>query len=165
MTDVLVKDEVRDVLARLARGTDRRDRALIASCYHPGAFDDHGGYQGDGDGFADWAVETLEMFTATMHFLGNSDIRISGGVVHSETYCTAHHLFPPNDAGVVKDSIMCLRYVDRFELRNRAWRIANRTCVFDFTYVVESTERWPLAPPFVVGEPGPGDPSYRLLES
>jgi len=38
---------------RLARGTDRRDAALIRSCYHADAVDDHGAFRGGPAEFAE----------------------------------------------------------------------------------------------------------------
>lgn len=164
LSNMLAKDEIHEVLVRLARGTDRCDLMLMQSCYHNDAHDDHGGFQGGGDEFAKWVMETLpQHFQATMHELGNSDIRIDGDVAYSETYCTAHHVMFPDDRGVTKDSVMGLRYVDRFERRNGAWLIARRTCVYDWTYVIAADEAWPLDPPFVTGSRGAEDPSYKLL--
>ena len=110
LRNLLAKDEIRDVLNRLARGTDRCDRILIQSCYHEDAFDDHGGFQGSGDEFARWVIETLPTyFRATMHKLGNSDIRVESDTAYCETYCTAHHVMHPDANSVVKDSVMGLR--------------------------------------------------------
>ena len=98
---MLAKDEIREVLARLARGTDRCDLMLIQSCYHDDAYDDHGGFQGGGDAFAKWAVDMLTTsFKATMHSLGNIDIRVEGDLAYCETYCTAHHVMHPDENGV-----------------------------------------------------------------
>ena len=38
--DLLARAEITDVIQRLARGTDRLDQELMASCYHPDGFDD-----------------------------------------------------------------------------------------------------------------------------
>lgn len=161
---MLAKDEIREVLTRLARGTDRCDPMLIRGCYHDDAYDDHGGFQGSGDEFAKWVVKTLpHFFKTTMHNLGNSDIRVEVDVAHSETYCTAHHVMYPDENGVTKDSVMGLRYVDRFERRRNAWLIARRTCVYDWTYVLASDEAWPLEPPYTTGSQNLEDPSYLLL--
>ena len=159
---LIAKDEIRTVLLRLARGTDRRDEELIRSCYHPDGFDDHGAYRGDPAGFAEWVPKTLAMFEATMHVLGNVSIEIDGDIAHCETYCTAHHVFPPEDPGGARDSVMGLRYLDRFERREGSgWLIARRVCAFDYTYIVPIVERWPLDAPFVRGCPGRDDPSYE----
>ena len=76
---MLAKDEIKEVLTRLARGTDRCDLMLIQSCYHDDAYDDHGGYQGDAGGFVDWLKPTvMDAFSCTMHKLGNVLIEVDG---------------------------------------------------------------------------------------
>ena len=160
LQELVDREEIRSVLMQLARGTDRRDPELIFSCYHPDGFDDHGAYRGGAAGFAEWVPKTLAMFETTMHVLGNIHIEIDGDVAETETYCTAHHVFPPDDAGGQRDAIMGLRYLDRFERRGGPWRIARRICVFDYTYIAAAVGRWPLDPPFVRGRTDREDPSY-----
>lgn len=53
-----------------------------------------------------------------------------------------------------------LRYLDRFERRGGLWRIAQRTCVWDYSYIVPIRDKWPLGPGFRLGRPGREDPSY-----
>lgn len=159
--DLESREEIREVLMRLARGTDRRDRELILSCYHPDGFDDHGAFRGSPAEFADWVPKILGQFTATMHVLGNVSIDLRGDVAFVETYCTAHHIFPAGAPEGPRDGIMGLRYVDRFERRQGGpWRIARRLCVWDYAYAVRD-ERWSLPPSFVPGRPDREDPSYE----
>jgi hypothetical protein len=159
--DLLAKDEIRGVLMRLARGTDRRDGALIRSCYHPDAIDDHGAFHGGPAEFADWVARALSIFESTMHVLGNIGIELVGDVAHVESYCTAHHVFPPHDPGGARDNVLGLRYVDRFEKRGGRWLIAKRSCVYDYSLCVRAGEAWPLDPPFTRGRSDEKDPSYR----
>ena len=56
LEDVLAKEEIREVVLKLARGTDRLDRELIVSCYHEGALDDHNEFRGPPEAFADWVL-------------------------------------------------------------------------------------------------------------
>jgi ketosteroid isomerase-like protein len=162
LAELLAKDEIRDVLARLARGTDRRDAALIRSCYHPDAVDDHGAFRGSPAEFAEWVPKTLSLFACTMHVLGNVSIELAGDVAHVETYCTAHHVFPPDAPGGARDAILGLRYLDRFERRGGgAWLIASRLCAYEYSLMIPAGEAWPLEAPFVRGRPDRSDPSYR----
>jgi ketosteroid isomerase-like protein len=161
LDQLLSKDEIREVLARLARGTDRRDAALIRSCYHADAVDDHGAFRGSPDEFAEWVPKALAIFESTMHVLGNISIELDGDTARVESYCTAHHVFPAHDPGGARDVVMGLRYVDRFERRRDGrWLIANRLCVYDYCVGVPAGDAWPLDPPFVRGRPDRSDPSY-----
>ena len=163
---LLDEQEIRAVLTRLARGTDRRDPELIRSCYHADGFDDHGAFRGTPAEFAEWVPQTLSIFECTMHVLGNIQIEIDEGRTRAwtETYCTAHHIFPQNGeegVGDARDAVMGLRYIDRFERRtDGAWRIAKRVCAYEYAHVVVPSEVWGLAPPYVRGSAGPQDPSY-----
>jgi hypothetical protein len=140
--DLLAREEITDVVKALARGTDRLDRDLMASCYHPDGTDDHNVFRGTGTEFAQWVVDTLPHFQATMHFIGPPRIRTSrsefgGDVARVDTYCVAHHVSKPDDAGLQSDMVLGLRYVDRFERRGGRWLIAARVCAFDWSHTVE----------------------------
>jgi hypothetical protein len=187
LDDLLSRQQITDVIQRLARATDRRDSEAIRACYHADAFDDHGAFQGGPDAFAAWVPKVLALFASTQHFLAPPRIELDGDVAHCETYCTAHHVTPASDPAGERDSVMGLRYLDRFERRvdptpfgepptppasadglpigrsrrPQAWRIAKRTCVWDYTYIVPVTDKWPLGPGFRLGRPDRDDPSYR----
>jgi len=156
VADLLAREEISDVIKRLARGTDRLDEELMASCYHADGFDDHNAFRGSGTEFARWVVTTLPHFTATMHFIGSPLIRIDGDTAQADTYCVAHHLSESTDM------ILGLRYLDRFELRHGAWLIARRVCAFDWTYTVpiDAATRWAFAEDFTIGVRDRTDPAY-----
>jgi SnoaL-like domain len=136
LDDLLAREEITDVVKALARGTDRLDRELMASCYHPDGTDDHNVFRGTGTEFAQWVVDTLPHFEATMHFVGPPRIRREGNRAKVDTYCVAHHVSKPDDAGLQSDMVLGLRYVDRFECRDGRWLIAARVCAFDWTYTI-----------------------------
>jgi hypothetical protein len=134
--DLLAREEITDVIKDLARGTDRLDRELMASCYHPDGTDDHNVFRGTGTEFAQWVVDTLPHFQATMHFVASPRIRRDGDVAKVDTYCVAHHVSAPDADGQQSDMVLGLRYVDRFERRDGTWLIAARVCAFDWTVTV-----------------------------
>jgi hypothetical protein len=186
LDELTSRHEIEQVILRLARATDRRDAEAIRACYHADAFDDHGAFQGGPAEFAEWVPKVLAMFAATQHFLSPPRIELDGDVAHCETYCTAHHVTPPSDPDGARDAVMGLRYVDRFERRfvpsagdesaptppasggdlpggqsrRPVWRIARRTCVWDYTYLVPAGNQWPLGPSYRRGRPDRSDPSY-----
>ena len=128
---ILDRQAIHDVLMRYARGIDRCDWALVESCYHPGAHDDHGRFKGPVEEFMPWVKTQLERFDSTMHFLGNVLIELDGDTASAETYCVAYHRLKGEDV----DSIAGLRYVDRFERRAGAWRIADRAIVVEWNRI------------------------------
>jgi hypothetical protein len=158
---VLAKDAITDAIHRVARGTDRLDRDLIESGYHPDGFDDHNSFRGGPVEFADWVLEVLPHFAATHHFLGQTRIEVEGKVAHAETYCDAHHVGYMDAEGRCTDMVLGLRYVDRFEKRGGEWKIAHRVCAFDWTYTVVSDAMWPFGDDFTVGRRDRTDVTYR----
>ena len=87
---VIAESEIRDALARYARGADRNDVALLRTAYHDDATDSHGYFVGDIDGFEQWFSERHAAVTQSMHFLGNCLIEFDGDdTAHVETYCQA----------------------------------------------------------------------------
>ncbi len=123
---------IRHVLTRYARAIDRFDMDLLRTVYHSDAYDDHGGYKGDIEGFIEYLKEVLPRFQSTQHFLGNIHVELDGDRAHSETYCQAWHRIAGDPETQAHDSVAGLRYVDLFERRNGEWRIARRKVVIDW---------------------------------
>ena len=114
--DLLAREEIGDVVKDLARGTDRLDAELMASCYHPDGTDDHNVFRGTGTEFAQWVVDTLPALRGhhALHRLAPHP-RATGDRAQVDTYCVAHHVSRPDDDGQQTDMVLGLRYVDRFE--------------------------------------------------
>ena len=167
LEDLLAREEIRDVVRRLARGTDRLDRELIVGAYHPDATDDHNEFRGPPEAFADWVLEVLPFFQATTHFVGTPGIELEGERAWVETPCVAHHVSRPDENGAQSDLVLGLRYCDRFEHRgDTGWRIAHRVCAFDWTYTVpfRADEGFPFREDFTVGRRDRSDVSYKRTE-
>jgi len=153
---------IRDTLARYWRGVDRRDAALVASTYHPGAYDDHGYYKGPVEGF----VETLQpgvwnYFENTQHFSGHIAVELDPSDpdrARVESYAEAHHIRRQDDGGC-QDLVYGLRYVDRFSRRNGEWRIANRVCTWDWARS-DPTGGIPLPDTYYRGHHSKEDPVF-----
>jgi hypothetical protein len=122
---LLAHHEISQVIYRYARGIDRFDLDLVRSCYHPDAHDQHGNMEGDVDAFIDMCRRVLPAFEATQHFMGNLLIEVDGDRARAETYAVIYHRIKKDD-GTGKDEVWGIRYVDRFERRDGAWRIAYR---------------------------------------
>ena len=124
---------------------------------HADAFDDHGAYQGNLDGFVDFvAREVWSRFRTTMHKLGQALIEIDGDVAQSETYAVCHHVIEEGGHDVA-DNVMGIRYLDRFERRDGAWRIARRALRWEW---IRTDALDPLDPAWTHGTAGPGDPIF-----
>jgi hypothetical protein len=128
--ELLDREKIRDCLARLSRGEDRRDAALIKACYWPDASDDHGVFLGSAEEFLAWVVPGMPSIPVTLHTLGQSLIDLRGDTAAVETHVTAYHRINMN--GPERDIVIGGRYLDRMEKRQRAWRIAQRTMLYDW---------------------------------
>lgn len=153
LRELVDRQAIHEVVLRYARAADRLDWELAASCFHDDGIMDasfwkrraHDEYAdrltGRSKGhIGDWAISTA-------HYMINCLIEIDGDSASAETYCVAFHRTeggslpaPVRDAGALgdgraRDVWMGIRYVDRFERRDAAWKIAERVLIFDWTRV------------------------------
>ncbi len=161
LDDLLAHREISDLLLRYCRGIDRLDLELVRSCYWPDATDSHGGFHGTRDEFVAWVANLLPRFASTLHFVGNSLVEIEGDAAVAETYAIAFHRGPEETPSL--NLIVGVRYVDRFERRAGAWRIAERVCVTEWSRVDDAAGRFPIAPGHVTGKRDRGDVLYEML--
>jgi hypothetical protein len=130
MQAVLDRESIRDCLARLARGEDRRDADLIrASCW-PDSQTDYGVFAGNFDAYLAWVVPGAEAILCTQHMLGQSYIDLDGAQARVETQVMSYHRI---DMGAEqRDLVIGGRYLDLFEQRKGDWRIAKRMMLYDW---------------------------------
>ena len=153
------REAIRDLLARYCRGIDRRDRALVASCFHPDASDDHGDGARTLEDFLAWCFELLDGYDHTSHFLGQSLIEFTDATTaRVETYGVAAHRAAggPDHRNLTTG----FRYLDRITERDGVWRIAERRAVTDWSRHDPEAMWWTVPPHYLQGAPGPTDPSY-----
>jgi hypothetical protein len=168
---------IQDLLVRYCRGVDRRDWAQVRDCFHPDARDDHGEYKGDAAGFMQWVQKRHAAVAQSMHFIGNCLIEFAGeDVAVVETYyvawqqldaeagAAARSLLEQGGAGAVQGALeidVMGRYVDRFERRGGAWRIARRAVVFEALRTRAATGG-PLNPAWAQQKRDRTDPLYAM---
>lgn len=162
---LLDREAIRDCMYRYCRGIDRADEAALRSAYWEDATDSHGAYQGSAAGFIAQALPKLRAGGRRVHQVSNILIELHGDVAAVESYFLA---FQAAAAAPAKATLLCGRYVDRFEKRAGEWRVAARMVVYDW---IEERERPELAQDdaalFGVRQPtgkaAPEDAVYGLL--
>jgi hypothetical protein len=157
---------IRRVLLDYVRGIDRLDLDRVRTCYHPDATDTHGSFAGTVDEFCVWVERVLRRYDSTMHLLGPPAVDVVASdpdgtptAAAVETYGLAFHRTaggPPEH-----NLVTGFRFVDRFECRAGAWRIARRTAVTEWSQVVDEAAWWPLPAGLLVGTRDRTDPVYR----
>ena len=157
------KAECTELVLRVARAIDRRDAELLASLFHPDATDDHGMFVGTATDFIAFVMPLLATMKQTQHVLGQTLVELDGNRAAGETYFVAHHTLTSPDGTIFM--IAAGRYLDRFERRDGAWKIAHRHAVYDWNSTVPSTDSFDRANPgtWVYGVPGKEDRSYAHL--
>lgn len=159
--DLIDKAEIRDVIYRGARGSDRVDVDLSRSCFHSDSVERHGTFEGNSQEYLSDPRRTSPGNVMNHHLLGQSIIDLDGDVAHAETYILCHQISQaPGNEQIL--NIVASRYVDRFERRDGAWKIASRTAVIDFGYQTPLSDLnvWQRLGDFVRGQRWPDDEVY-----
>ncbi len=128
--EVIDREMIRDCLARISRGEDRRDASLIRSGYWPDAVFDFGIFTGNFEEYLAWVVPGSPAVTNTLHTLGQTLISLRGSSAATETHVTCYHRM--NLGAQERDVTMAGRYLDRLEKRDGQWRIIQRTLIYDW---------------------------------
>lgn len=138
----MARQEILEVLARYARGVDRADAELLASCYHDDATEEHGTtYSGPARDYVAGAVERIRLMGPMAHYLTSSHIEFDGDTAWVETYVLTFARLTGEEGSAI-DTLTGGRLCDRFERRNGAWRIAHRRMTFDWNRDMASNEGW-----------------------
>ena len=127
---MLDREKIRECIARLARGEDRRDAELITASCWPDSKTDYGVFAGSFDEYLAWVVPGSAAIPVTQHVLGQSVIDLDGDTARVETQVTSYHRL--NTGEEERDTVIGGRYLDRMEKRSGEWRIAQRTMLYDW---------------------------------
>lgn len=124
------REAIRDCVARLARGEDRRNADLIRSCWWPDATFDYGVHNGDFETYLAWVVPGADAIKDTQHLLGQTHIELAGDRAKGETQVISYHRVDMGDGD--RDTCIGGRYLDTFVRRDGEWRIADRVMLYDW---------------------------------
>jgi len=130
LKSLLQREKIRECIARLARGEDRRDAQLIRASYWPDSTTDYGVFVGSFDQYLAWVVPGSPAIPVTQHVLGQTLIDLKGDEALAETHVISYHRV--NMGEQERDTVIGGRYLDRLQARAGEWRIANRTMLYDW---------------------------------
>ena len=132
------QSEIVQVLHQVARATDRSDRQLFEGGYHPDALDFHGVANGPVSGIAAALDSMNDWCVASHHAVTNIEIEFDGDQANVRSYFTAFHR--RSDESGEWDEWVLGRYIDRFERRGGAWKIAKRIAIWDWSSIDRGNE-------------------------
>jgi hypothetical protein len=132
------KQALYENLMLYVRGADRHDHELILSTYWPDSTDDHGGYIGDGPGWADAALSWHDKIYSCNHHVTNVLSEVDGNRAKRESMFIC--VVPFKEPAVT--AFQAGRYRDLCEKRDGVWKILHRTCVWDWTDVRPINQDW-----------------------
>ena len=113
-----------DLAARYAAAVDFREFDRLREVFVVDCRLDTGRGIRDGIDAVMEAMQGLLRYEATTHVLGQQLLETHDGDVGGVTYCTAHHL--GTDGENRTDTVMHIRYHDRFVRTDDGWRISTR---------------------------------------
>lgn len=151
---MLDRDNIRDCIARLARGEDRRDATVLSACFWPDSGFDYAMYQGTFAEYLAWVVPGAEAITNTQHVLGQSVIELAGDTAKAETHAISYHRVDMGAETGEHDTCIGGRYLDAFEKRQGRWAIKHRTMLYDWYQDWGQSADWAQG---IMGYPFHGD--------
>ena len=127
------KSHVGEVPMRYARGVDRRDWALVRSCFSADAFVDGTRSTGPVDDYLAELRPGVERWAGTMHVMANQLIDVNGDRATMETYAVAFHwaVAPPGTPDA-DNLIVGVRYHDELARTDTGWVIVRRVVSGDW---------------------------------
>lgn len=140
LAELLDRDKIRDCLARLARGEDRRNAQLIAGAHWPQAIIDHGISTGTFDEYLAWVIPGSPDIPVTQHVLGQSIIDLHSDTALVETHVLAYHRVSTKSEH--HDTIIGGRYLDWMDKVCNEWRVSQRTMIYDWMHNLGASVDW-----------------------
>lgn len=125
MTDADDRLALRHLVDSYAIGCDRKDIAILRSCFADGATNTV--HWLDREATTMTAPDDLERiptglarYDQTFHVVANHRVEVRGDEATGDVYCVAHHLTGKDDF------VMHIRYEDRYARTADGWRITTR---------------------------------------
>ena len=122
---------VREELLSYFVHVDRREWAPVKAVFVPGTLVDYHELMPIGDAVpaedvVDAIAAAIELYSVTVHQMGNCKIVVGGDRAHSETWVNAHHVYADPERNDGRLPIAGLRYVDEWARTPQGWRIEHR---------------------------------------
>jgi hypothetical protein len=160
LDEIISKQTIHDLITLYSRTVDRCDVETLKSLFWPDGICQYGPRMNAWE-WAELTVANLKTKNRTQHFIGNILVDVDGDSARAESYCRAYLEYETPDG--TREMMIGGRYIDRWERRDGAWKIAYRLYVLDWNQNGPSTAIWRegFYQRFdVIGGRAPDDPVY-----
>ncbi|WP_197487877.1 nuclear transport factor 2 family protein [Rhodococcus sp. LB1] len=161
LRELLDREQIRELLARLARSLDRVHVQGILDCYAKESTNDYGAFIASGAEFAARPSRQSLNNVATNHLLGQSVIELAGDVALCETYFRAITVERIDED--LRQTDLAGRYLDRVERLEGIWQLVERVVRMDWVSS-QPVQGWAAMSRFGQGSRWPDDLVYTRAE-
>jgi hypothetical protein len=165
LQEMIDEFQLRKLVHAYCRAVDRGDFAQLQNLYHHDAKDAHGGFStGTADEFLNQLAAARPFIRSMQHNITTVNFAISGNTAEGEIYTVATHTLAAGDRDI--DVIVGGRYLDKYEKRDDAWKLIERTIVTDWARVTDPSAvdlSHPITRDTLRGTPDANDPSYGFF--
>ena len=136
LQEMIDEFQLRKLVHAYCRAVDRGDIAALRDLYHHDATDAHGGFStGSIDQFFEQLVAARPYIRTMQHNITTVNFAIAGDAAEGEIYTIAFHTLAGKERDI--DVVVGGRYLDKYEKREDAWKLIERTIVTDWARVTD----------------------------
>jgi ketosteroid isomerase-like protein len=156
---------LRKLVHAYCRAVDRGDIEALRDLYHPDAVDAHGAFStGSIDGFLEQLAASRPYIRTMQHNITTVNFTIAGHAAEGEIYTIAFHTLAGKERDI--DLVVGGRYLDKYEKRDDAWKLIERTIVTDWARVTDPSTMdmsHPITKDTLKGTLDENDPAYQFF--
>jgi hypothetical protein len=165
LQEMIDEFQLRKLVHAYCRAVDRGDIAALRDLYHHDAVDAHGAFStGSIDGFFEQLTAARPYIRTMQHNITTVNFAISGHGAEGEIYTIAFHTLVGKERDI--DLVVGGRYLDKYEKRDDAWKLIERTIVTDWARVTDPSSMdmsHPITRDTLKGTLDESDPSYQFF--
>jgi hypothetical protein len=134
---LLDREQIRERLMQYFVHVDLRDWEPVKAIFVPGTLVDYSALMPIADArpaeeVVDEIAAAIELYSVTVHQMGNCRISVDEDTAQSETWINAHHVYADPSKNDGRLPIAGLRYQDRWVRTDNGWLVAHRRAFTDW---------------------------------
>jgi ketosteroid isomerase-like protein len=165
LQEMIDEFHLRKLVHAYCRAVDRGDTAQLRDLYHHDAVDAHGGFStGTVDEFLQQLAAARPYIRSMQHNITTVNFAVNGHAAEGEIYTIAIHTLAGKHRDV--DIVVGGRYLDKYEKRDDAWKLIERTIVTDWARVNDPSAMdmgHSITKDTLKGTLDANDPSYQFF--